>query len=197
MIPRKGHKRKKGKRCRKTLPRFDSSGVAESRPEICESCWVGPVGGWGQDFSGAAARPSQATVSHSRARTHACKHAHTPPQLIRQSVRKEERRTRNSYSYTIQIRLMDAQSKARNACGKPGCAGLPSRQKPTTHSDLRGSLPQPRGAEKTKSQNESVGNLPPPCCGEKQTTALVLDTLACNWVNRTEVLEWACHDQIT
>ena len=145
----------------------------------------------GLGFSGAAAGES---LTHTRA----YRHAHTP-QLIRQSVRKERQRTLNSCSYTIQGRLMDAERKAGEIQlenqALPACPT--SRQKPTACSDLRGSLLQPRGAEKEKTRMNLLGNIQPPCGGEKQTTVLVHTTLACNPVNCTAFLERACHDQIT
>lgn len=81
----------------------------------------------------------------------------------------------------------------RNAFGKPGCVCLLSRQKPTTHSDLSGSLLQPRGAE--KSQNESV---------VKPTTTMLWGRAnyrpgagyLSSELNCTAFLEWACYNQM-
>lgn len=80
---------------------------------------------------------------------------------------------------------MDAERKAGEIQlenqAVPACPA--SRQKPTAYSDLRGSLPQPRGAEKEKTRMNLLGKIQPPCGGENQTTVLVHTTLACNPVN--------------
>ena len=106
----------------------------------------------GLGFSGAAA-------SESLRRTRAYRHAHTP-QLIRQSVRKERQRTRNSCSYTIQGHLMDAERKAGEIQlenqAVPAC--LPSKQA-KAHRLLRSKrfLTTAQGSRKGKNENESAG----------------------------------------
>lgn len=80
-----------------------------------------------------------------------------------------------AYSYTIQICFNGGRKgHRRNAFGKPGCwACLPSRQKPTTHTDLRGSSPKLWGSRKAKTRMILLGNLQSLCWSNLQSWCLL------------------------
>ena len=146
MIPRKRHKRKKGK-VLENLPLVGLFGGGRESPQIYESCWV-----WG--WVSLVLQP----VSHSGTHVHTGTQTH--PSSFVKSVRKERQRTWNSCSYTIQGHLMDAERKAGEIQlgnqAVPAC--LPSKQA-KAHRLLRSKrfLTTAQGSRKGKNENESAG----------------------------------------